>query len=298
MASTLVLQRRLFRLLQLLPPSSSSSIHAVPFLSGIVLAYHHHLQKVSAPSLLGVCAVDGQLCHLLSQFHVQKEVVASSSLLDEGEFHRLADSTIHSVQEKLEDYGDLVEVDGFDIDYGNDVLTVKLGDLGTYVLNKQTPNRQLWLSSPLSKTSPCSLWFNPKRTLGQFLLPCILYSASTQLLQSVTVTPIISLTSFVASPKVRKSAPATLNPSCHQVLSITASTTELTGSSKSSTCSTLRPCSLITATFLTTSCSSGPSRFDWDGDAEAWIYRRKKANLYKLLEGELEQLCGKTLVLS
>lgn len=33
MASTLVLQRRLFRLLQLLPPSSSSSIHAVPFLS-------------------------------------------------------------------------------------------------------------------------------------------------------------------------------------------------------------------------------------------------------------------------
>jgi len=106
-----------------------------------------------------------------------------------------------------------------------------------------------------SKTSPCSLWFNPKRTLGQFLLPCILYSASTQLLQSVTVTPIISLTSFVASPKVRKSAPATLNPSCHQVLSITASTTELTGSSKSSTCSTLRPCSLITATFLTTSCS-------------------------------------------
>jgi len=33
MASKLVLQRRLFRLLQLLPPSSSSSTHAVPFLS-------------------------------------------------------------------------------------------------------------------------------------------------------------------------------------------------------------------------------------------------------------------------
>lgn len=29
------------------------------------------------------------------------------------------------------------------------VMTVNLGDLGTYVLNKQTPNRQIWLSSPV-----------------------------------------------------------------------------------------------------------------------------------------------------
>ncbi len=30
------------------------------------------------------------------------------------------------------------------------VLTLRLGDLGTYVINKQTPNRQIWMSSPLS----------------------------------------------------------------------------------------------------------------------------------------------------
>ena len=31
------------------------------------------------------------------------------------------------------------------------VLTVKLGGkFGTYVINKQTPNKQLWLSSPVS----------------------------------------------------------------------------------------------------------------------------------------------------
>ena len=29
------------------------------------------------------------------------------------------------------------------------VLTIKLGPKGTYVINKQTPNRQMWLSSPL-----------------------------------------------------------------------------------------------------------------------------------------------------
>lgn len=31
------------------------------------------------------------------------------------------------------------------------VLTVKFGDLhGTYVINRQTPNKQIWLSSPKS----------------------------------------------------------------------------------------------------------------------------------------------------
>ncbi|KAK4743407.1 hypothetical protein SAY87_001408 [Trapa incisa] len=49
------------------------------------------------------------------------------SMLQEDVFHKLADSTIHVLQEKLEDYGDHVDIDGFDVDYGNDVLTLKLG---------------------------------------------------------------------------------------------------------------------------------------------------------------------------
>ncbi|KAM7272352.1 hypothetical protein ACFE04_027015 [Oxalis oulophora] len=108
------------------------------------------------------------------------------SLLQEDEFHKLANSTIYHLQEKLEEYGDNVLIDGFDVEYGNEVLTLKLGALGTYVLNKQTPNRQIWMSSPVS----------------------------------------------------------------------------------------------------------GPSRFDWDGDAQTWIYRRNKETLLKVIETELEQLCG------
>lgn len=33
--------------------------------------------------------------------------------------------------------------------FQNEVLTLKLGSLGTYVINKQTPNRQIWMSSPV-----------------------------------------------------------------------------------------------------------------------------------------------------
>ncbi|KAF5798791.1 putative ferroxidase [Helianthus annuus] len=61
-----------------------------------------------------------------------------SALLQEDEFHKLADATIQDLLEKIEEYGDSVDIDGFDIDYGNQVLTVKFGSLGTYVLNKPT----------------------------------------------------------------------------------------------------------------------------------------------------------------
>ncbi|KAJ0052029.1 hypothetical protein Pint_02126 [Pistacia integerrima] len=140
------------------------------------------------------------------------------SLLQEDEFHRLANSTIHDLQEKLEEYGDIVQIDGFDVDYGNEVLTLKLGALGTYVLNKQTPNRQIWLSSP-----------------------------------------------------VRIKVNFHLEVSLSVILMLKTSGLEI---------------------------GIGPSRFDWDRSAQAWVYRRTRANLLKMLESELEQLCGEPINLS
>lgn len=42
-----------------------------------------------------------------------------------------------------------------DVSKQNEVLTLKLGSLGTYVLNKQTPNRQIWMSSPVRYRFSC-----------------------------------------------------------------------------------------------------------------------------------------------
>ncbi|XP_062207087.1 frataxin, mitochondrial-like [Phragmites australis] len=82
-----------------------------------------------------------------------RSAVDHKLIMPEDEFHKLADETIHDLLEKLEEYGDSIQMDGFDIDYGNQVLTLRLGDLGTYVVNKQTPNRQIWLSSLVSGPS-------------------------------------------------------------------------------------------------------------------------------------------------
>ncbi|KAI0082229.1 Frataxin [Panus rudis PR-1116 ss-1] len=38
----------------------------------------------------------------------------------------------------------------YEVEYSSGVLTLKLGEKGTYVINKQPPNKQIWLSSPVS----------------------------------------------------------------------------------------------------------------------------------------------------
>ncbi|XP_021683435.1 uncharacterized protein LOC110667038 [Hevea brasiliensis] len=199
MGSKLLSLRRLSTLLKphfQSPPTSyySSKFHhssSVLLLASRVLRQHSN--TLSPPGSSGCCS--RSFCSRQLDLDVDSQGPATidyRSLLQEDEFHRLADSTIHDLQEKLEEYGDSFQIDGLDIDYGNEVLTLKLGDLGTYVLNKQTPNRQLWLSSPVS----------------------------------------------------------------------------------------------------------GPSRFDWDQNSQAWVYRRTKANLLTILESELEQLCGEPIKLA
>ena len=69
-------------------------------------------------------------------------------------FYYIANETLESLTEKFDsladEYQDLFN-DEYDVTYNNNVLTIKLGSkIGTYVLNTQTPNKQLWLSSPKS----------------------------------------------------------------------------------------------------------------------------------------------------
>ncbi|SCZ97590.1 BZ3500_MvSof-1268-A1-R1_Chr4-3g07275 [Microbotryum saponariae] len=57
--------------------------------------------------------------------------------------------------DKLTDYfEELVEAAPpelkYDVEYSSGVLTLHVGDKGTYVINKQPPNQQIWLSSPSS----------------------------------------------------------------------------------------------------------------------------------------------------
>eukprot|EP01132_Coremiostelium_polycephalum_P003606 gene3606-4490_t len=81
----------------------------------------------------------------------QQQSQDTSSLdLDLNSYHKYADHEIEHFVEKLEGLGQEQDISGFDIESSDGVLTLKLGVLGTYVINKQTPNKQIWWSSPIS----------------------------------------------------------------------------------------------------------------------------------------------------
>ena len=69
-------------------------------------------------------------------------------LLPESEFLEMADSTLEAIEVAAGSLDDIL--DRIDVTNAMGVLTIALGDKGTYVINKQAPNRQLWWSSPVS----------------------------------------------------------------------------------------------------------------------------------------------------
>nr|XP_060618223.1 frataxin, mitochondrial [Anolis sagrei ordinatus] len=74
------------------------------------------------------------------------------SSLDETTYEKLAEETLESLMDFFDDLADKpFTPEEYDVSFGSGVLTVKLGgNMGTYVINKQTPNKQIWLSSPNS----------------------------------------------------------------------------------------------------------------------------------------------------
>lgn len=66
--------------------------------------------------------------------------------LDESGFATLADRV-------LEDLGDAIDDalgDEIDVDLHAGILTLALSDGGQYIINKHAPNREIWMSSPVS----------------------------------------------------------------------------------------------------------------------------------------------------
>jgi frataxin len=66
--------------------------------------------------------------------------------LDEASFHNLADKTINSLAEAI----DVGLGDEIDVEVLGEILSLELPSGGQYIINKNAPLRQIWLSSPQS----------------------------------------------------------------------------------------------------------------------------------------------------
>lgn len=69
--------------------------------------------------------------------------------IDDVRYHKEADHTLEYLVEAFENLLDGIDADDADVELSQGVLNLNLGSIGTYVINKQTPNKQIWVSSPV-----------------------------------------------------------------------------------------------------------------------------------------------------
>ncbi|CAM9895593.1 unnamed protein product [Ascophyllum nodosum] len=74
----------------------------------------------------------------------------STTGMSEAEFHAVADEELEGIQDAVEIALEEGFDEEFDCNLSQGVLNIIVGDRGTWVLNKQSPNRQIWWSSPTS----------------------------------------------------------------------------------------------------------------------------------------------------
>ncbi|XP_030752535.1 frataxin, mitochondrial [Sitophilus oryzae] len=72
-------------------------------------------------------------------------------LVDTNTYDKVCEETLDSLAELFDEIvANESKFEKGDVVYGSGVLTIDLGNYGAYVINRQAPNRQIWLSSPTS----------------------------------------------------------------------------------------------------------------------------------------------------
>jgi frataxin len=71
-----------------------------------------------------------------------------ASNVSEAEFEDISAAALSSLESTIDKISAKLNPEEVSCTYG--VLTLDLGKRGTWVINKQTPNKQIWWSSPLS----------------------------------------------------------------------------------------------------------------------------------------------------
>ncbi|KAK4977416.1 Mitochondrial matrix iron chaperone [Elasticomyces elasticus] len=74
--------------------------------------------------------------------------VNAATPLSAEEFHERADLCLQEIMDKMEALQE--GKDDLELDFASGVMNIVFPPNGTYVLNKQPPNKQIWLSSPIT----------------------------------------------------------------------------------------------------------------------------------------------------
>uniref|UniRef100_A0A1B6F532 ferroxidase n=1 Tax=Cuerna arida TaxID=1464854 RepID=A0A1B6F532_9HEMI len=126
-------------------PFRTYSIHKTNFQLPYNSKYDCYLTNKNCLTATTVTNVSRQSSHLMYSTDSPTEEIDSIT------YESICEETLDSLCEFFEDIiENTLELKTADVAFGDGVLTVNLGKFGTYVINRQSPNKQIWLSSPTS----------------------------------------------------------------------------------------------------------------------------------------------------
>ncbi|MCJ1430606.1 Mitochondrial chaperone Frataxin [Sticta canariensis] len=133
--------------------SSSKTLHPSPSASSCLYSSHPLNFRASSLSRSSFAPRPARPRQSWSGFRLRAPYstsppISSPESLSAEQYHELADSYIDSLLVHLEQLQE--ERADVDCEYSAGVLSLTFPPHGTYVLNKQPPNKQIWLSSPVS----------------------------------------------------------------------------------------------------------------------------------------------------
>jgi len=109
------------------------------------------LQPAACGRVLSSRSFHTHVCQPSVALQAHQNPLAGCRLFNsEAEFHSVADETLDAIQDAMEEFFEEIGGDDLEVNCASGVLTLSLPPHGTWVINKQTPNRQLWWSSPVS----------------------------------------------------------------------------------------------------------------------------------------------------
>ncbi|XP_061672955.1 frataxin, mitochondrial isoform X2 [Syngnathoides biaculeatus] len=162
---------------------------------GIRLAWVHaapkHMQRMTISDETKrwfPLTVDTERCRRMihiSASRLKEHPYHKKNELTEAAYEKIADETLDALADYFEDLMDEPFTGpDYDVVFSSGVLTIKVGgDHGTYVINKQTPNKQIWLASPTR--SSVVAWV--KRRVASHLLIVVITTQPLRTFRSSTL---------------------------------------------------------------------------------------------------------------
>ncbi|WRT69829.1 iron donor protein CyaY [Kwoniella shivajii] len=129
-------------------PTCSSSINTLLPKRPITPLRYNHVHHVPSQKPSPILRKRSRTFMSTSKCRAEHDQINPTLSLEE--YERVSEQDMDVLHENLEIYVEQYGNNDWEVEYSSGVMTLLIPPYGTYVINKQPPNLQIWISSPIS----------------------------------------------------------------------------------------------------------------------------------------------------